>query len=761
LTFKDFKEISFFGQKERNSVFSQTMKRIVIVLVIVGCSFCPLYGQDEQHSVAREWNELLLLAIRSDFARPTVHARNLFHISAAMYDAWAVYDDKAETFFLNRTLNDFYFPFEGIELPEDRKAAQEEAISYAALRLIEHRFAQSPRWQEFIFEVYAFMLEKGYPTSFTSPDYSSGSPAALGNYIAAKVIEFGKQDGSNELDTYANQYYTPKNYVALDPTKPGNPDMVDPNRWQALQLGTFIDQGGNPIPGNIIPFLSPEWGQVVPFSLTSDDLTIHERDGHEWWVYHDPGPPAYLDANDPAQTAAFVWSFSLVATWSSHLDPADSVKWDISPGASGNIPFSSLPVSYEEYPEFYNLLEGGDPGLGYDLNPATGIPYEPQWVPRGDYTRALAEFWADGPSSETPPGHWFTILNYVSDHPLLEKRWGGEGDVMDDLEWDVKSYFILGGALHDVAIAAWGIKGYYDYVRPVSAIRWLSELGQSSDPQIPNYHPGGFKLYEGFIELVKSNDPLVGANKEHLHKVKVKSWKGPQYIGDPATQAAGVDWVLAENWWPYQRPTFVTPPFAGYISGHSTYSRAAAEVLTLITGSEYFPGGMGEFDAAKNEFLVFEEGPSTDVVLQWAKYADASDQCSLSRIWGGIHPPMDDIPGRIIGHDIGIEAFNFGTSFFDGVKTGLSDDDQSQDLVTVFPNPLRQPGTLQITPTTNLAKGVIRLMGVDGVVRNEVFFDTGKSGAVINIDCSQLKAGMYLLQVESDTRLKVHRIVIE
>ncbi len=53
---------------------------------------------------------------------------------------------------------------------------------------------------------------------------------------------------------------------------------------------------------------------------------------------------------------------------------------------------------------------------------------------------------------------------------------------------------------------------------------------------------------------------------------------------------AGSDWILAENWWPYQRPSFVTPPFAGYTSGHSTFSRAAAEVLTDITGDEYFPG---------------------------------------------------------------------------------------------------------------------------------------------------------------------------
>jgi hypothetical protein len=80
---------------------------------------------------------------------------------------------------------------------------------------------------------------------------------------------------------------------------------------------------------------------------------------------------------------------------------------------------------------------------------------------------------------------------------------------------------------------------------------------------------------------------------------------------------------------------------------------------------------MGEFVAKKNEFLVFEEGPSVDVVLQWATYRDASDQCSLSRIWGGIHPPVDDIPGRLIGEKVGKRAFEVARSYFQGVTLGV------------------------------------------------------------------------------------------
>jgi len=88
--------------------------------------------------------------------------------------------------------------------------------------------------------------------------------------------------------------------------------------------------------------------------------------------------------------------------------------------------------------------------------------------------------------------------------------------------------------------------------------------------------------------------------------------------------------------------------------------------MTLLTGSPYFPGGLGEFHAPKNEFLVFEEGPSVDVILQWATYQDASDQTSLSRIWGGIHPPADDIPGRRIGDMVGPEAFARAEQYFSG-----------------------------------------------------------------------------------------------
>ncbi|MEL6132932.1 MAG: vanadium-dependent haloperoxidase, partial [Bacteroidota bacterium] len=364
------------------------------------------------------------------------------------------------------------------------------------------------------------------------------------------------------------------------------------------------------------------------------------------------------------------------------------------------------------YPNFYKEYEGGDIGPGHTLNPVTGQPYEPNIVPRGDYARVLAEFWADGPDSETPPGHWFTILNYVNDHPMLEKKFEGEGPVLDDLEWDVKSYFTLGGAMHDAAISAWSVKGYYDYIRPVSAIRYMAMLGQSTDPTSLSYHPAGLSLDPGWIEIVREGDSLLEMYDAFEDPIKSYVWKGPQYIANPVRDEAGVDWIFAATWWPYQRPSFITPPFAGYVSGHSTYSRAAAEVLTRLTGDPFFPGGMGEFEAGQNRFLVFEEGPSVDVNLQWATYRDASDQCSLSRIWGGIHPPVDDIPGRKIGIVVGNRAFDKAKAYMENTVKK----EWSISEFQMWPVPATAGQQVNIWIDRPLSEGMLRVVDLQGRV---------------------------------------------
>jgi hypothetical protein len=613
-------------------------------------------------TVARRWNDIVIQMIRTDRARPPVQARNLFHVSAAMYDAWAAFDKTAATYLLGTSVQGFSCPLALSVKSQNVALARDQAISYAAYRMIKHRYSASPGFATSILMADQLMAELGLDTSLTDTAAVATSAPALGNYIANCYINYGLQDGANEALSYTNQFYKPVN-IALIPANPGDPFISNLDRWQPLDLLRFEDQNGNVVGAGGAEFIGAEWGRVLPFALPASQKTVFSRKNVDYPVYHDPGrPPSFYDAS----RVDYEWSFLMVAKWAAYLDPNDGVTIDISPATLGNT--NSLPIDLAGHRRFYDEIRGGVSSAGYALNPATRQPYSSQVVPRGDYARVIAEYWADGPDSETPPGHWFAIWNNVMQHPQFKRRYRGSGEELDRLEWDVKSYFMLGGALHDAAIAAWGIKGWYDTVRPISAIRAMAALGQRTHPDLPGYDSRGLPLIPGSVELVGLSDPLAGPTLQGYGKIKLWTWRGPTYVADPAKNTAGVGWILAENWWPFQKATFVTPPFAGYVSGHSTFSRAAAEVLTVLTGDPFFPGGLASYAVKKDTFLRIERGPSVDMTLQWATYRDAADQSAVSRIWGGIHPSIDDVPGRRIGATVGLSAVDAADRYFAGFR---------------------------------------------------------------------------------------------
>jgi hypothetical protein len=209
-----------------------------------------------------------------------------------------------------------------------------------------------------------------------------------------------------------------------------------------------------------------------------------------------------------------------------------------------------------------------------------------------DEQKAVAEYWADGPASELPPGHWCRLAHWVA--------------VRDghDLDADVKLFFALTNAVFDAGIAAWDCKMALDYVRPITAIRFL---------------------YKG---------------------QRVPAWGGP-YVGTRRIDGA--------DWRPYQSPTTVTPPFPEFVSGHSTFSAAAAEVLARFTGSDAF----GARFTLKAGASKLEPGltPVRDVTLAWPTFSAAADEAGMSRRYGGIHFADGDLIGRAMGRAIGAQAW--------------------------------------------------------------------------------------------------------
>ena len=595
-------------------------------------------------SVARSWNDQILDAIRIDFPNPTVHARNLFHLSVGMWDAWAAYDQGSAVACVYRE----------DATAADIAAARHEAISYAAYRILSARYARSTNAATTLNQLRNHMIALGYAPNNTSTE--GALPSAVGNRVGAMILDFASTDGSNESINYRDFTYFPVNspLIIFRPSTV----MAQPNRWQPLAFDVAFTQNGQ-IADDVQTFLGSHWGDVTPFAMRLEPGET---------LYHDPGQPPQLGGE--ADTAFKDGNLEVIR-YSARLDPDSGDMIDISPGAYGNSP----------------LGENG--GTGHERNPFTDAAYAPNVVKHGDFGRVLAEFWADGPDSETPPGHWNALANEVVEHPEFERRWQGEGEIVDALEWDVKMYLALNGALHDAAVTAWGCKRVYDYVRPISSIRYLASRGQSSDPSLPNYRTNGIPLEPGLVELITADSTVPGERHEHLSgdvgKIALRCWVGEP--NDPENEFSGVGWIAAESWLPYQRDTFVTPAFAGYVSGHSTFSRAAAEVLTRLTGSAFFPGGMGTFTAKKDDYLEFELGPTTDVVLQWATYYDAADQAGISRLYGGIHVPADDGPGRIMGAECGIDAWERALTYFNGtvgaIATSADGSLSSEDRVKI------------------------------------------------------------------------------
>lgn len=589
---------------------------VLAAVMLTSCSGTTTTGCEpevSEHSVARRWNEVTLDAIRRDLPAPTVHARNLYHVSAAMWDAWAAYDADGVGVFVNED-----------HASTDVEAARSEAMSYAAYRVLDHRYLDSIGATETIPELDSLMAALCLDPDVTTTE--GDEPAAVGNRIAATVIAAGLADGSNEAEGYEADYepVNPPLVVAESGTT-----MVDPNRWQPLQIDNMVSQNGILLDTGVQEFIDPHWGFVTGFAVPPDPV-----DG----VPIDPGGPPHWD--DPATAERFKLDAVEVVAFSSLLDPAQAAVIDISPASLGNSPLGT----YQ--------------GSGYDVNPITGEPYEPLLANEGDFGRAIAEFWADGPDSETPPGHWNTLANAVSDSLGEELRIAGVGEPVDRLEWDVKLYLALNGANHDAAVAAWGSKGHYDYVRPISMIRWMGGLGQSDDPELSSYDPNGLPLVADLVEVVTEETASTGGRHAHLSdhvgEIAVLAYEGNP--PDPEREVGGVGWIRAVDWVPYQSPTFVTPSFAAYVSGHSAFSRASAEVLSAMTGSPFFPGGLGTWTIDAGS-LEFEAGPSEPVVLQWATYYDAADQAGISRLYGGIHVRSDDLAGRVMGSEVGIAAW--------------------------------------------------------------------------------------------------------
>lgn len=428
---------------------------------------------------------------------------------------------------------------------------QEAAVSHAAYHAL---VAQFPDYEEASGHFLTMLKSLGHEPAQGA---SGSSPAALGSLAASRALERQREDGSGaplfreQLSELYPETYQPANSANPSQENAFGGPAFDPNRWTPLRVPTGVlkDAQGLPMVDHDDDRTYTDQTFVTPHWGALTPVALMGGDQFR------PSPPpalgseaSYVDGLGQAMTAdeAFRRQFSQLVEISANLSQEDKV---------------------------------------------------------------IAEFWADGPRTESPPGHWNQLAHGISTRD-------GHG-----VEQDVKMYFALNAAMFDAGIACWDAKRAYDFIRPVTAIHVL------------------------------------------FGNERIEAWAGPDL---------GTRTIDGLAWRPYQDVRFVTPSFAEYVSGHSAFSAAAAETLKRFTGSDQlFDGtsrtvedidGDGEDDLlgrfVQQPFSsTFESVPTTPVVLTWETFTAAAEQAGHSRLLGGIHIQDGDLRGRQLGRSVGQWVF--------------------------------------------------------------------------------------------------------
>jgi hypothetical protein len=399
---------------------SESITKTVFLLFVSTLVVASQTGVAAANTIVVQWNEVTLAAIRATRIAPPVVARALAITHTCMYDAWAAYDGKARGTRLGDKLRR--------PNAERTNYNKKKAISYAAHECLSDLFPTE------VVRFNSLMTSLGFnPADNTS---IVAMPAGVGNVAAKAVLDFRHHDGSNQLGDLNPGAYT--DYTDYTPVNTPTA-IIDPNRWQPLQVGA-----------NVQKFLTPHWGKVIPYALTR---------GSQF---------------------------------------------------RKTLP---IPVDYKK------------DSVRYERQARQILEYTANLT---DEKKAIAEYWADGPASETPPGHWALFAETIS---LRDRH---------TVDQDIKMFFAMTNAVFDASIAAWDAKRFFDCVRPITAIHFLY-AGHSVKSWQGTVDGGNWKPYQvdtlvtpPFSEYVSGHSIFSAAAAETL-----KSFTGSDYFGQSAKVLAG------------------------------------------------------------------------------------------------------------------------------------------------------------------------------------------------------------------------------
>jgi hypothetical protein len=227
-----------------------------------------------------------------------------------------------------------------------------------------------------------------------------------------------------------------------------------------------------------------------------------------------------------------------------------------------------------------------------------------------DEQKMIAEFWAGGPNTVSPPGMFMWMWKESARALNIAHTRG------------LKTFFLSGldlaTHLFETSRLVWSLKWQHKQARPIQEIR-------------------------------------------------------RRHYGETLTSWAGGT-VQGESWVPYQESNFVTPPFPDFPSGHSGFSQSFANVMTDWFGAavpttaplhcidlQLLSPSLNAEDTQPFGRFVFSAGssqiqpsvvPAAPITLEWTTWQEMADSAGISRKYGGIHATSAHVASQALANEL-------------------------------------------------------------------------------------------------------------
>ncbi len=227
-----------------------------------------------------------------------------------------------------------------------------------------------------------------------------------------------------------------------------------------------------------------------------------------------------------------------------------------------------------------------------------------------DDQKMMAEFWAGGPGTVTPPGMFVVFLDiYIRSNMI---------NVVDEIRF----YAILSSGLYQASITSWRLKRDHMQARPVQKVRQYQ--------------------YDQPIDE-KWNDKVLGQYWLPYQQIDFVTPPFPDFVSGHSTfgctSAKLFSYMFQNNLIQLKIPVI--------------NDAITALLSPVLAQSGVINFAMNNLFLLPDTSLIENDIPISAIVFNWSTWNEMGQSCGISRVYGGIHVQSSNVAGQYLGSMIG------------------------------------------------------------------------------------------------------------